>query len=217
MCWAFPTKALRRARESSEAGCRVWIQARLKVCTKWIVASLSPWPLRPPLGKLSWPRKGENVRSSLRSANARVRLRTLDLATKAEPISEAAIRTLHEVVMPGTGQHIASMTAIGPQEQELVKRAATRCSQIMCCTRERSRSFLRSCGCNSCGDAATGRRNCAAKYLGGTPCYASCLRALWAWSLFHPFADGNGRVARALASVFTYRAISMPIMILSGA
>jgi hypothetical protein len=33
--------------------------------------------------------------------------------------------------------------------------------------------------------------------------------------VIHPFADGNGRVARALASAFTYRAISMPIMILS--
>jgi hypothetical protein len=33
--------------------------------------------------------------------------------------------------------------------------------------------------------------------------------------VIHPFPDGNGRVARALASAFTYRAISMPIMILS--
>jgi hypothetical protein len=33
--------------------------------------------------------------------------------------------------------------------------------------------------------------------------------------VIHPFADGNGRVARALASAFTYRAISMPIVILS--
>lgn len=31
----------------------------------------------------------------------------------------------------------------------------------------------------------------------------------------HPFADGNGRVARALASVFTYRAASVPILIFS--
>lgn len=31
----------------------------------------------------------------------------------------------------------------------------------------------------------------------------------------HPFADGNGRVARALASAFTYCAISMPIVILN--
>jgi Fic family protein len=33
--------------------------------------------------------------------------------------------------------------------------------------------------------------------------------------VIHPFADGNGRVARALASAFTYRAMSMPIVILS--
>ena len=31
----------------------------------------------------------------------------------------------------------------------------------------------------------------------------------------HPFADGNGRVARALASVFAYREMSMPIVILT--
>ncbi len=30
----------------------------------------------------------------------------------------------------------------------------------------------------------------------------------------HPFADGNGRVARALASVFTFRELSLPILIL---
>jgi len=30
----------------------------------------------------------------------------------------------------------------------------------------------------------------------------------------HPFADGNGRVARALGSVFTFRSLSMPLLIL---
>jgi hypothetical protein len=39
--------------------------------------------------------------------------------------------------------------------------------------------------------------------------------AHYALVVIHPFADGNGRVARALASAFTYRAISMPIVILS--
>ncbi len=38
--------------------------------------------------------------------------------------------------------------------------------------------------------------------------------AHYAFILIHPFADGNGRVARALASVFTYRALSIPLMIL---
>ncbi|HEY9405781.1 MAG TPA: Fic family protein, partial [Pyrinomonadaceae bacterium] len=36
----------------------------------------------------------------------------------------------------------------------------------------------------------------------------------YAFVLIHPFADGNGRVARALASVFTYRALSVPLLIL---
>jgi Fic family protein len=29
----------------------------------------------------------------------------------------------------------------------------------------------------------------------------------------HPFQDGNGRVARALASVYLYRAVSLPLLI----
>jgi Fic family protein len=36
----------------------------------------------------------------------------------------------------------------------------------------------------------------------------------YAFVLIHPFSDGNGRVSRALASVFLYRAISLPLMIL---
>jgi hypothetical protein len=39
--------------------------------------------------------------------------------------------------------------------------------------------------------------------------------AHYAFVSIHPFSDGNGRVARALASAFTYCAISMPIVILS--
>src|SRR5439155_26847782 len=39
--------------------------------------------------------------------------------------------------------------------------------------------------------------------------------AHYCFVVIHPFADGNGRVARALASAFTYRAVSMPIVILS--
>jgi hypothetical protein len=38
--------------------------------------------------------------------------------------------------------------------------------------------------------------------------------AHYAFVLIHPFADGNGRVARALASVYTYRSHSIPLMIL---
>ncbi len=39
--------------------------------------------------------------------------------------------------------------------------------------------------------------------------------AHYAFVCIHPFPDGNGRVARALAAVYTYRAASIPLLILS--
>jgi Fic family protein len=39
--------------------------------------------------------------------------------------------------------------------------------------------------------------------------------AHYAFVAVHPFADGNGRVARALASIYTYRAASVPLLVQS--
>ena len=64
-------------------------------------------------------RRGENVRS-LFEAQMHAYDYVLDLAIKTEPISEAAIRVLHEVVWKAQPTYRV-ITAIGPQEQELVK------------------------------------------------------------------------------------------------
>lgn len=52
------------------------------------------------------------------------------------------------------------------------------------------------------------------EFLGAHPALQAAY-AHYAFVCIHPFADGNGRVARALASVFTYRAARVPVLILS--
>jgi len=155
--------------------------------------------------------KGENVRP-LFEAQLHAYDYVLDLATKAEPISEAAIRSLHEQVCRAQSTYRV-MTAVGPQEQPLPKGKykalpnhvrgrngvdhsyapvdVTPAEMARLVTEIRSEAFL---------DAHPVLQAAYAHY---------CLVVI------HPFADGNGRVARALASAFTYRAISMPIVILS--
>ncbi|MFY9855431.1 MAG: Fic family protein, partial [Terracidiphilus sp.] len=136
----------------------------------------------------------------------------LDLATKAEPISEAAIRTLHEVVCKAQ-QTYRVMTAIGPQEQELVKgRYKVLPNHVR--TRDGSNHSYAPV------DATPSEMQRLVEEMRSEAFVAShpVTQAAYAHHglvVIHPFADGNGRVARALASAFTYRAIAMPIMILS--
>jgi Fic family protein len=136
----------------------------------------------------------------------------LDLATKSEPFSEAAIRQLHVEICEAQETYRVQ-TAVGPQEQPLPKGRykilpnhvrtrdgidhsyapvdVTPDEMLRLVTELRSESFL-------------------AAHPVTQAAYAH-----YALVVIHPFADGNGRVARALASAFTYRAISMPIVILS--
>jgi Fic family protein len=155
--------------------------------------------------------KGEHVRP-LFDAQLHAYDYVLDLATKAEPISEAAIRALHEEVCRAqTTYHV--ITAVGPQEQPLPKGQykilpnhvrtrkgvdhsyapvdVTPPEMARLVLEMRSESF------------STAHPVLQAAY------------AHYGLVAIHPFADGNGRVARALASAFTYRKISMPIVILS--
>lgn len=156
-------------------------------------------------------RKGENVRP-LFEAQLHAYDYVLDLATRAEPITEAAIRVLHEEVCRAQATYRV-MTAVGPQEQALTKgrykvlpnHVRTRDGEdhsyapVDVTPMEMARlvNELR-------GDAF------AAAHPGIQAAYAH-----YGLVVIHPFADGNGRVARALASAFTYRAISMPVVILS--
>ncbi|MEK6285300.1 MAG: Fic family protein [Acidobacteriota bacterium] len=137
----------------------------------------------------------------------------LDFATQEIPIAEAWIRKLHEVVCESQDTYEVQ-TSIGKQHQPLPKGEykqnpnhvvqrdgsihswspvdLTPAEMHRLCEELRSEAF-----------------NAAHPII-------QAAYAHYAFVSVHPFADGNGRVARALASVFTYRAESIPLLILKG-
>jgi len=137
----------------------------------------------------------------------------LSLATKVEHLSEAAIRVLHEEVCRAQATYRV-ITSIGFQEQSLPKgRYKVLPNHVLYAREGKSHSYAPvdvtpvEMG-RFINELRSGRFNAAHPVL-------QAAYAHYVLVVIHPFADGNGRVARALASVFTYRAISMPIMILS--
>jgi Fic family protein len=136
----------------------------------------------------------------------------LDLATQRTPIAEAWIRTLHERLCSAQETYKV-WTEIGPEDQPLPKGQYKHHPNHVLRRDDKMHAYapvemtppemhrfseeLRS------ADFATAHPALQAAY------------SHYAFVVVHPFADGNGRVARALASVFTYRAYSIPLLVLS--
>lgn len=160
--------------------------------------------------ELELAKKGENVRS-LFEAQLHAYDYVLDLATNAEPITEAAIRKLHEVVCAAQAYRV--ITAIGPQEQELVK-GPYKVLPNHVRTRDGVDHSYAPVDVTPAEMARLVAEMRTDAFLAAHPVFQAAY-AHYGLVVIHPFADGNGRVARALASAFTYRAILMPIMILS--
>jgi Fic family protein len=155
--------------------------------------------------------KGEHVKP-LFEAQLHAYDYVLDLATKAEPISEAAIRALHEVVCRAQSTYRV-MTAIGPQEQTLPKgQYKTLPNHVR--TRKGTDHSYAPVDMTPAEMARLTAELRSEAFLAAHPVLQAAY-VHYCFVVIHPFADGNGRVARALASAFTYRAISMPIVILS--
>ena len=155
--------------------------------------------------------KGEHVRP-LFEAQLHAYDYVLDLATKAEPISEAAIRALHEEVCRAQSTYRV-MTSIGPQEQTLPKgQYKTLPNHVR--TRKGTDHSYAPVDVTPAEMARLTAELRSDTFLAAHPVLQAAY-AHYCFVVIHPFADGNGRVARALASAFTYRAISMPIVILS--
>jgi Fic family protein len=157
-------------------------------------------------------KKGENVRP-LFEAQLHAYDYVLDLATKSVPISEAAIRTLHEVVCQAQDTYRVQTPPFGFQEQKLPK-GVYKFQSNHVYTKDGSFHSYAPADVTPIEMARLVNELRSDKFLAAHPVLQAAY-AHYGLVVIHPFADGNGRVARALASVFTYCAISMPIMILS--
>jgi len=136
----------------------------------------------------------------------------LDFATGAQPLAEAWIRQLHTVLTQGQDTYQA-VTEVGIQSLRLPKGQyktlpnhvrepdgeihsyapvdLTTTEMHRLCTEFRAEAFM------------SAHPALQAAYVHH------------ALAKIHPFADGNGRVARALASVFPMKAWSVPVLILA--
>lgn len=155
--------------------------------------------------------KGEHVRS-LFEAQLHAYDYVLDLATTAEPISEASIRALHEEVCRAQPTYRV-MTAVGPQEQPLPK-GQYKALPNHVRTRKGTDHSYAPVDVTPAEMARLVRELRTDEFLAAHPVLQAAY-AHYGLVVIHPFADGNGRVARALASAFTYRTIRMPIVIFS--
>jgi len=156
--------------------------------------------------------KGEDVRALFEAQLEAYEL-VIDAVTKKLPITEAWIRALHEKVCAGQPTYKV-LTDQGWQKQELARGAykshpnhvllpdgsiypyapVDRVSPEMFRLLEQIRTLA----------FENAHPIAQASYLH------------YGFVVIHPFADGNGRVARALASVFFYRALSIPFLVFAN-
>jgi prophage maintenance system killer protein len=135
----------------------------------------------------------------------------LDFATHKAPIAAVWIRELH-VILCKSQETYTVVTAAGPQQHQLAvgkyketpNHVISRGGGIHAYTpvleveREMQR-FI--------DELSTVQFQSAHPFI-------QAAYSHYAFVTIHPFSDGNGRVARALASVFLYRAASLPLMVL---
>jgi Fic family protein len=137
----------------------------------------------------------------------------LDFATQAIPIAEAWVRELHKVVCESQDTYEVQ-TPIGKQRHPLPKGEYKRNPNHVL---QRDGSIHSWAPVDSTPQEM--HRLCeelrSDAFTAAHPVLQSAY-AHYAFVSVHPFADGNGRVARALASVFTYRRFSIPLLILKG-
>lgn len=134
----------------------------------------------------------------------------IDFVTEAEPLALAWIRDLHATLCKGQKTYVVN-TATGPQTHDLPHgRYKTFPNHVI----QPDGTLHAYAPVESVG--AEMQRFSTELQKDDFREAHSALQAAYAHYVVvavHPFADGNGRVARALASVFTYRDASIPYLV----
>jgi Fic family protein len=135
----------------------------------------------------------------------------LDLATQQTPITEAWIRELHAVMCAGQ-EFFLVVTSLGPQKQQLPKGEYKSNPNHVRLQNGEIHSYA---PVDTVSEEM--HRFCqelrSEMFEQAHPVIQAAY-AHYAFVAIHPFADGNGRLARAIASIFTLRAESIPVMVL---
>lgn len=135
----------------------------------------------------------------------------LDMATTRTEISEKAIREIHQLICESQEAYRV-VTSLGWQERPLPKGEYKQLPN-----NPTSRATGRTHACAPPIDVPSEMHRLVEELRSDTFTRAHpVLQAAYAHYAFvavHPFADGNGRVARALASVYLYRRPGVPLAI----
>jgi Fic family protein len=156
--------------------------------------------------------RGKDVRQLFEAQLAAYEL-VLDAATHKLPITEAWIRALHETLCAPQKTYRV-LTSGGWQEHELPKGQYKAQPNHV---RLKDGTFH----AYAPVDQVSTEMHRLIEQLRSPEFEAAhpVLQASWvhyAFVAIHPFADGNGRVARALASVYFYRACSIPFLVFAN-
>lgn len=137
----------------------------------------------------------------------------LDAVTHERPITEVWIRSLHTILCAPQKTYRV-LTDVGWQEQDLPKGQYKTRSNHVRLTDGTYHAYapvdqVASEMHRLIEQISTPEFEAAHPVLQASYCH-------YAFVVIHPFADGNGRVARALASIFFYRAQSIPLVIFAN-
>ncbi|HEV3093882.1 MAG TPA: Fic family protein [Solirubrobacteraceae bacterium] len=134
----------------------------------------------------------------------------LDAATQSLPVTEAWVRRLHDEVTEPQETYTVD-TPVGPQEQPLPHGEYKKYPNHVKLPDGTTHSYVPVLDTSAEMERLV-TELASEPFLAADPILQASY-AHYALVVIHPFADGNGRVARALSSVYLYRAATIPLLI----